>query len=307
MLPIITIAYSTDIFISNNLKKSNLYAHKEYATWNDILEGKVNAKVVIYGSSRAWVHINPTMIADSLNTTAYNLGIDGHSFWLQYLRHQLLLQNNKKPDLIIYSIDEFTLVKNPDLYNYEQFLPYMLWNTPIKKSTYSYNHFSLLDYCIPLLRYMGESNAVQTAVKMKKSKIINTARVRGYEGQELIWSKDLDEAKSRNVKIKAKIDSASVKLFENFIVDCAKNNIEVVFVYTPEYIEGQRLFENREEALNTFSSLSKKYNIKYFDFSKNFMCFNKIYFYNSLHLNKSGSELFTQQLIDSLIKSKISP
>ena len=154
---------------------------------------------------------------------------------------------------------------------------------------------------------MGESNAVQFAVKMSKVKTHSTSRIRGYEGQQLTWNKDLDEAKRRNEKIKTKIDPATVQLFENFLVDCAKNNTEVVFVYTPEYIEGQRLFENRDAALSTFSALSKKYHIKYFDFSANFMSFNKTYFYNSLHLNKSGSELFTQQLIDSLIKLKISP
>src|ERR1700761_3042758 len=66
LAPFFLIAPFADIFLSRELKKSHVYADSEYPTWNDILYGKVNAEIIINGSSRAWVQINPTMIEDSL-------------------------------------------------------------------------------------------------------------------------------------------------------------------------------------------------------------------------------------------------
>ena len=89
--PLVLLSYFIDVFISNNLKESNNFAQKEYSTWNAIIEGKVNSDILIYGSSRAWVHFNSTMMSNRLQIPTYNLGIDGHGFWLQYLRHKMLL------------------------------------------------------------------------------------------------------------------------------------------------------------------------------------------------------------------------
>ena len=86
------LAYPLDIIISNQLKKSNSYARGEYSVWNDLFEGKIDSEIVIYGSSRAWVHINPELLENSFGRSSYNLGIDGHNFRLQYLRHKTLLK-----------------------------------------------------------------------------------------------------------------------------------------------------------------------------------------------------------------------
>ena len=145
--PIILMSYFLDIFISKNLLKSNFYAQKEYSTWNDLFNKKINSDVVIYGSSRAWVHLSPQIISDNLKVPSYNLGIDGHNFWLQYLRHKLLLKYNTKPKLIIHSLDVFTLQKKKELYNSEQFLPYILYNKELEKSILDYEGFKKIDLC----------------------------------------------------------------------------------------------------------------------------------------------------------------
>ena len=60
--PIVLFSYSIDLFISKYLKKSNVAAFGEYSVWNDVFEGKINSDVLIYGSSRAWVHISPLTV-----------------------------------------------------------------------------------------------------------------------------------------------------------------------------------------------------------------------------------------------------
>ena len=301
-IPFLALAYFIDIFISVNVKKSNSYT-KEYPVWNAIIDGKVNSDIVIYGSSRAWVQIDPAMITDSFGVPTYNLGIDGSNFWLQYLRHNLLLKFNRKPKLIIHSLDIFTLQKKKELSNPDQFLPYMLWNNEMKNSLIGYDGFTFFDFHIPLLRYYGKFDAVKTAVKLFIQPDANAAeRIKGYQGQNLLWNSDLEKAKLAMKTYKTSIDTSSLILFEKYLHDCISDNINVVFVYTPEYIEGQKFTENRSEILCIFQQLSKKYKIPFYDFSNDSISFKKQYFYNALHLNKTGAELFTNKLIDTLKK-----
>jgi hypothetical protein len=300
-VPIFLFSYFIDIFLSNYLKKSNKDAFGEFSTWNDLYDGKINSDIVIYGSSRAWRHINPTMIEDSLHISAYNLGIDGHNFWLQNLRHTILLEKNKTPKLIIYSLDLFTLKKNKDLYNSEQFLPYMLWNRKIKEATIGYNGFNSLDYEIPLIRYYGKYFEIIKAgylfINPQRNKI---KRVKGYQGQEESWNSDFDKVKSRMKSLEIPLDKKTIILFDRFLKECKSQKIEIIFVYSPEYIEGQRFVKNKFQIISIYRKFSKKYNIPFYDYSNDSMSYKKEYFYNALHLNKTGAELFTSRLIDTL-------
>jgi hypothetical protein len=301
MAPIFLLSYFFDVFISINLKNSNRFAEKEYPTWNAIYEGKVNSDLLIFGSSRAWIHIDPTMISDSLGISSYNLGIDGHNFWLQNLRYRELLKHNKRPKFIIFSLDYFTLKKNKDLYNSEQFLPYMLWNYEVKEATFSYNGFSSLDYEIPLVRYYGNYNALETALRFSLGHLSNPiTRVKGYMGRVEVWNSDFDKAKASMKSLEIELDNPTIILFENFLKECKKNNIKMIFVYTPEYIEGQKFVSNRAQIMGLYKKFSEEYQIPFYDFSNDSISYHKRYFYNVSHLNKVGSELFTSQLIDTL-------
>jgi hypothetical protein len=299
--PIIIIAYFVDVWISKNLKNSNRFAEKEYPTWNAIYEGKVNSELLIFGSSRAWIHIDPTMITDSLGISSYNLGIDGHNFWLQNLRYRELLKHNKKPKYIIFSLDYFTLKKNKDLYNSEQFLPYMLWNQEVKEATICYNGFSSIDYEIPLLRYYGNYDAVETALRFSLGRLSNPiTRVKGYQGRAEIWNSDFDDAKASIKRLEVTLDKLTIVLFENFLKECKSNNIKLIFVYSPEYVEGQKFVSNRLQIMELYKKFSQQYHIPFYDFSNDSISYQKKYFYNASHMNKVGSELFTSQLIDKL-------
>ncbi|UQD56808.1 hypothetical protein [Flavobacterium sp. K5-23] len=300
-LPALIAAYAFDVFVSKYLKESNSFAKKEYPVWNAIRDSKVNSDIVIYGSSRAWVHIDPKMISDSLNVSCYNLGINGHNFWLQDLRHRLLLKNNSKPKLIIHSLDAFTLQKNEDLYNAEQFLPYMLWNNQIKEATISYNGFPFVDYEIPIIRYYGRQKAINTAFELYLNPQDNPIqRISGYQGQARVWNSDFEKAKSKMKAYNVKIDTPSLHLFEDYLKECQSKKIQIVLVYTPEYIEGQKFVKNRDSIITMYNKFSKEYKIPFYDYSNDTMSYNKKYFYNSLHLNKKGAELFTHKLINTI-------
>jgi len=301
-LPIALFSYSADVFISKELKKNHFYTQGEYSIWNDILDGKVNSEIVIYGDSRAARQINPNLLSDSFNIASYNLGILGHNFKLQNLRHSLLLKHNIKPQLIIFSLDVFTLAENQKLFNADQFLPYMFSNDEIKNTIINYEGYNYIDYHLPLIRYYGKKEAIKNALKL----FINPASEsvtgsKGYKPEDEVWISNPYKEK----KIYLKLDTALISLFENFLNECNTKKIKIAFVYAPEYIERRNTFINREEVFNLYNMFSKKYSIRFYDFSNDTISYKKKYFYNVSHLNKTGAELFTNKLIDTLKKTNI--
>ncbi|MEH1008514.1 hypothetical protein VDP25_12270 [Winogradskyella sp. ECml5-4] len=299
-IPIIVLAYGIDSYLSNNLRKSNIFAHSEFPIWNAIIEGNLNADILIYGSSRAWVHFDPKILEDTLQVSVYNLGVDGHTINMQLLRHQLALKNNKKPKMIIHSVDATTLQKG-DFYNSEQILPYMLGNDYFEEFTSSYTSYTYLDYKLPMLRYYGKTDAIATAFKMSfQTQNNKEQRVRGYQGQDRTWNADFKKAKKGMKSYRITIDKNLKQRFNNYLKECKENDIDVILVYAPIYIEGQEFIVNLDDIKNTYIRFAEIYNLKFFDFTKDDICYNKDYFYNARHMNRIGSELFTKKLASEI-------
>jgi hypothetical protein len=300
VLPLLILAYPIDLAISYFLRQSNEF-HGEFEVMNDIYNSKANCDVAIYGSSRAMVHFDPKIIGDSLGMTVYNFGIDGHNFWMQYLRHLEHVKYNEKPKIIIFSLGMFTLQKRANLYNPEQFLPYMLWDKNIMEYTQSYIGYKKIDYYVPLIRYAGKYEAFKTSIDMllKIEPVIPT-RNKGFSSFDKEWNLDLEIAKAKIGTYRVECDAKSIALFEQFIQECKSNNIMLLLVYAPEFIEGQNFVTNRSDVISIYNELAQKYKIKFYDFSTDVMSLDKKLFYNSNHLNKKGAELFSSTLAHDL-------
>ena len=293
-------AYPLDSIMSHFLSQSKT-SPGEYEVWNDIYKTEAEYDIAIYGSSRAWVHINPKILSDSLGAKVYNFGIDGHNFWLQYLRHLELLKHNEKPKTIILSVDVFSLQKRKDLFQLDQFLPYMLWNSNIQEYTNSYIGYNDFDYYVPLIRYSGKTNSLKLIIKNIVNSQSNIGyRQNGFLGMDREWNADLEKAKKEQKSYIINTDSNSVVLFEKFIKECKANDIELILVYTPEYIDGQNFVANRDDVIQIYRDFSMKYSIDFFDYSNDSLCLNKKYFYDASHLNSSGAEIFSKKLANDL-------
>ncbi|MDR2122360.1 MAG: hypothetical protein LBP34_04460 [Flavobacteriaceae bacterium] len=337
MLPVIVGAYLGDYLISKKIRESGI---GDFSVWEDIYNGRINADIAIYGSSRAANHINPMTLEKELNSTAYNLGMVGQNIWLQNLRHIEYLKYNRKPKVLIYSLDDFLLFNDPiGIYQPDQFSPYIFWpeRTEIKKQLSVYEHppFTYFDYKVPLLRYVDSyytNKALElvrntifsyisklklsdddTTPKPEVSKNENTTetedataynlpgkKVKGYIPRNLTWNNDLDEAQASMKNFHTSVNKKGIRLFEKMINELQQKNILVVFVYTPEYVEGQKFIKNRAQVMKIYKDISKKYNIPFYDYSKDSMSYEKKYFFNSLHLNAAGAELFSEKLAKDL-------
>lgn len=304
-LPILILSMPLDYFFSKQLSESSKFAGGENLVWNDIYDGKINDDIFIYGSSRAWVHISPQILEEKLGRTAYNFGFDGQNFKIQNLVHQEVMRYNSKPNYIIYSLDIFTFERKDEIYNNNQFLPYMFMNDNLRSYLSSYNGHSYYDYYLPMIRYAGKSHVIQQALKFSNNKAIGPFRIKGYKGQDALWNDDLKKAKEKQSNLVIKIDSELVEDFKVFLDKCESDNIKVIFVYTPEYFEGQNFVSNRGEIISLYKKISENRQIPFIDYSDDILSTQKEYFYNSSHLNKKGSELFTKKLSEDLINTNL--
>jgi hypothetical protein len=294
--PLLVALYPLDLFFSHLLRQSNAY-RGEFEVMNDILDGDAACDIAIYGSSRAWVHFHPGILHDSMKMTVYNFGIDGHNFWLQYMRHVEFLKYNPQPKIIILSVDIYTLQKRKDLYQMEQFLPYMLWNRNVYEYTRSYEGYTTADYFIPLLRYSGKASPMKMVLtELFRPGISPPYRYRGYVGMDKPWGSDLERAMELSDAYHVDVDSASVTLLEAFVRECQRRKIRLIFVYAPEYIEGQEYVENRSEVMHLFHRMALRHAVPFLDYSDSDFSKRRDLFYNSGHLNKQGSQLFSARL-----------
>ena len=149
IIALIGLSYLLQMIIDIGLKKSKI---KYYHEWNDIFHSEINADIIVQGNSRAMGSISTYMLDSVFNINSYNLGMEGHQFHMQYYRYLIYRNFNKKPKYIIQNIDHFTFEKRPDLYAYEQFLPY-LNNRLIQKAVLSYKGIDWKDIYIPLYKY----------------------------------------------------------------------------------------------------------------------------------------------------------
>jgi hypothetical protein len=299
LIPILLFSILGDFIITKQLLKSK---DKYYVVWNDLVFGRINSEILIYGSSRARAHINSKILEDSLKSTVYNLGIDGYSFNMEYCRHQLILNSNLVPKYIIQTLDYHTLGKKNELYLYEQFCPYFD-NKIISNTTKGYRRFSWFDYNLPLVRYYGNTKQIiyVANILLRPSHNIGN-RYKGFYHNNGKWTGELDKIKRVKKSLYQKLDKETICLFDNYLADLKKRNINVILVYTPEHIEGQKFISNRLEIMNLYKYFSKKYDIPLLDYSSDSLCLSKDNFFNAEHLNLKGANLFSKKLTSDLKK-----
>lgn len=283
--------------VDAGLRKSrNTY----FANWNDLYNSKINADLLIMGSSRAEFHISPKILDSLLSLGSYNLGLSAWHFDMQYARFRMYLQHNSKPKFIVHNVDIYGFSKRTNVADSPQFLPYIK-DTILQNVMHNHKgEFDIYQQNIPLFKYknqqkmafegflgfMGFSNLYDTTLKYK-----------GYYGNNFVWNKDFENFKKRYPNgAKYRFDKEVIRQFDEYLSFCKKENIKVILVYAPEYFEVQPYYKNKSDLISLCRESVRKYDCQFLDYSKNSLCYSQNYFYNSQHLNKEGAELFSLDL-----------
>lgn len=252
------------------------------------MHGSIDADIVIMGNSRALTQVNPHILDSILEVDSYNLGIDGSSINRQIRKYHLFREYNKKPKLIIQNIDHISMIYYVG-YEREQFYPYF-WNKSMRREFVATEPFSIWDKYMPLYRYYHNLHKHDMVGLITST---NHRMSKGYMEKDLLW----DGAKFRKVKSTQFTNHEQTeKMFDEYLAQAKAEGIKVVFMYSPVYIGLTRKVLNPQEMHDKYQEYADKYDIPILDYTYMDICYDTTYFYNAMHVNKKGAEIFSDTL-----------
>ncbi len=206
-----------DVYYTNQLKKMALFSG-EVQEWNEINEGKTNPELAIFGSSRAFIQINPKIIENETKLKSYNFGLNGSKFKMQLYRFNLYRTNNPKPKVVVWNLDTFSFSHIDEVFQPNQYAPFMLWNFKLYSALKTYKDTNLLDFIIPLYRYRDQTYWKDQIAKAKKEKLGKDGlfRAKGFKSYNRNWFVDWNKMKKKN----SDFDATDYKLLESLIQTC---------------------------------------------------------------------------------------
>ena len=258
-----------------------------YMSWGDFTRGQLDADLVIMGASRAWVQYNPAILDSILHISTYNMGIDGSPLNRQICKYNIFnYYQQKQPDYIIINIDYFALEWR-DGYQREQFFPYIMKSYP-RNEIRKVEPFSKLEMYVPLYRYVKQQGIAYYFIDNKTEVLF-----KGYAGQDMEWD---PTAFNKIDSFHFSSDERTIKMFEKFLEDRKVEGIKILFCYAPVYEGFTKKIDNQKEMNDTYQKIADRYEIPILDYTYDAMCSDTTLFYNAMHLNKKGAEMFSEKL-----------
>ena len=291
--------YGLQYVIDTGLRRSH---HVYYEEWNELFRSRINADVLICGSSRAVKDISPAVLDTVLHVNSYNIGMDGTHPPLQFERLQLYLQHNKVPDVLVQVVDLTSFTENSGMDNSLQFLPY-LDDTSVWRLTAKYtDHFTFADRYVPMIKYSNQLPLMAEGIRSFFGRGTAPLHVKGYFGRDARWDGSFERYVARlQHPISIRMANRPLQALQAQLRYCKERNIKVVLVFPPVYHTFLDHCTNYQYILQTVAQCAAKEGAVFLDYSQHPMAWSKDNFYNSQHLNRSGAEVFSHVLARDIL------
>lgn len=266
-----------------------LYKKRVNHKVNNLLNHKIDAPIMIFGSSVAIMQFDPAIIEQHTGLKCYNMGIHGTHFTQYSGLINEYLQYTKKAKLIVlvcdirsFAIDTFLMrpdlylahINNPNVYNalyevesYKVFLARYL--PGYKLTLYNKNYYNPIIFNAPISQIKD-----------------------GYRPTKEIWTKKASTEVYNRLYVHE-------PYFDNFLATIARiqaKGIKVMMILPPIQNEGYALLKNVAVIKEHYLRAAKTYNIPYEDYSQDSICAHKEMFVNYSHLNVQGATLFSHRI-----------
>lgn len=279
------VLFLADICYSELLKASN---NREVEAWRDIADGNIRSDIIVMGNSRAFVQIDPHILDSVLCVDSYNLGMDASPINRQVHKYEIYRERCAKPKMIIQNIDVWSLLYGVG-YELEQFFPFV-WDRSFRKKFILKEPFTFAEKYIPFYRYHGirPKSYFQSPPYML---------YKGYQGQDKEWD---GKMYVRQESIDFIANDTTLCMFNSYLNKAKEENIVVIFVYAPLYYGAKQKISNIDEMYETYQGIADKFGIPILDYSDMWICYDTTYFYNAMHLNRTGAEIFSDSLANDI-------
>jgi len=296
---------ATDYAVASGLRRIRTSV---FGVFNRIVDGDVNAEIVISGSSRALNNFDPRIVQAATGLTTFNIGVNGSQTDMQVAVVRTYLQHNVKPALLIHSLDSFAFVtSHGGVFFPGQYLPY-LREAPIYQALQRIDGDTWKSRFLPLYGYAVEDMNFTwiTGLRARLGWSPREDRYFGFQPRDERWTGEFGELRDSHPQgVRFDIEPEGVRQLEDLLAFCQAQGIRVLLVYSPVYYEMQALETNRQEIFARFQHLSERYGATLWDFSRSPVSYRKELFVNSEHLNAGGAAAFSNELASALAHSPL--
>lgn len=248
---------------------------------------KLQDDCLVFGSSRGMHHYDPNIISDSLGMSCWNCSLDGSGIILMYGRYKLLSERYT-PKVIIYDVYSTYDMVVGDNNTYLDNLRYFYDDSSIDSIFWDVDKTERYKMWSSCYRYNSKwVSLVSDNIHPLKS------NDRGYipVDKEMAYM-----TKVANItQTKVQYDSLKMAYLEKLVIACKEKGTKLIFTISPSFWKtDDGVYAPLKKICRTYDvPLINHYCDKEFVFDKNF-------FYDSVHMNRTGATKYTQKLVEEL-------
>lgn len=261
------------------------------------------------GSSRAHNNFNVAIFDSLSGKNGFNIGYGGSALAQNYITLYLFLKNGNSTKNYVQQIEDNFLVNPRTIFDYPFQDYFFLSNTNDSEIDQAFMlnvpfiKFYLWKY-IPFIKYSEFNNYYSLKNLLHPPK--TDKEMLDLKGYSKLTEKNIKDFPAKSYPIleeEKKVDSLNIFYLEKIRKLCKENNIKLIFysspIYQPKYLSYKP--KNLHNALTDYVT---QHNITYINFMQDNKYITDTLFYDETHLNSIGTDIFTQQLADSL-KTKL--
>jgi len=256
------------------------------------------AQFLIFGSSTANHHYDPSIFEDRINMSVYNTGRDANTIFYNYAVFQSILKRyTPKIAILDFNVGELKVFPQ-DYDRISSLLPYYNSHPELHPIIQLKNHFEkykLLSKIYPFNSLVF--TILIGATDFNKSRdYINDKN--GFVPLTRVWkSKIRTYATEKNYKV----DSTKIALLQSFIQQCKSADIHLYICISPIF----KKFTSKDVSANIVQKIATEYEVPFYNFSNDTMFWNHPeYFADIIHLNGIGAKVYSDQVVDKIIEQE---
>jgi hypothetical protein len=292
------ILYTSSIFLlfllfewmlGKSLEKGMRYYFQ--ADWHDLKNH--DADMLIIGNSRTWVHYDPFFIENKTGLKTEAIAQDGQGAQVVWLKYKEYLKHNQPPQKILLQFDYWFIHQRPELFGIKNFRTGFFKNRLDLRPLNTLKGYSLFYHFLPMAA-IDLDLFWKWLTRFQIPEAESYSNTHGFIPQKKNWKGDWN----RPERIE---DTGNISLhLDSFFVSAKKNNIDLVLVYPPQSYPSYVAFTGKEKIKRHVDLLNKKYltNVPWIDFNDAVLYNDSTLFYNHMHLNKKGVDVYMHQLLN---------
>ena len=255
---------------------------------NNYICHKMTEEFLIFGSSRGMHHYDPSIITDSLNMSCWNCAKDGNGIILMYGRYHML-SARYAPKVLVYDVcPEFDLFEG-DNHKYLGGLRYYYDEPGVDSIFWAVDKKERAKMLSSCYRYNSQwLQLISDNIHPLQSDD------KGYRPMDKQMTY-VPEKRQESEEPQYKYDALKFHYLERLIEECNQRGTKLVFAISPSF------GADDDRGYNPLKELCARYDIPLINhFCDPEFTSSTEYFYDSVHLNRTGATKYTKKLMGEL-------